>query len=333
MITFEDVTKVYQDGTVAVENVSFEVESGTTTVLVGPSGCGKTTTMKLVNRLEDPTEGEVYRNGTPLGEFDPIELRRETGYVIQEIGLFNHMTVGQNIATVPRLNGWDEEVIDDRIDDLLHLMDLPPEDYRDQHPTELSGGQRQRVGVARALASDPDVLLMDEPFGALDPITRENLQDEFLKIQKELDTTILFVTHSIDEALKMGDRIAIFDVGEVVQYDTPQAILDNPKTEFVEDFIGSDRPLKKLSVTVVQDIMSPASENLEVERKDNGATVVVGGDAGNGVEPLNPTDTALSALSRLVDSGADELPVFEDESIIGSVSHEDIGHGTMGDLE
>ena len=330
MITFEHVTKQYPDGTVAIENVSFTVEEGTTTVLVGPSGCGKTTTMKLVNRLEDPTEGTVYRDGTPLSEFDPIDLRRNTGYVIQEIGLFDHMTVADNVATVPKLNGWSSEEIEARVDELLELMDLPPEDYREQHPPELSGGQRQRVGVARALASDPDVLLMDEPFGALDPITRESLQDEFLKIQRELDTTILFVTHSIDEALKMGDRIAIFDVGEVVQYDTPQAILDDPKSEFVEDFIGSDRPLKKLSVTAVEDVMSASTEAFAtVDGEADAAAVRSNG--GQEVTALNPTDTALAALSRLVESEAGRLPVVEDGSIVGTVSDEDIRRSNAGE--
>ena len=332
MITFDHVTKQYADGTVAIEDISFTVEEGTTTVLVGPSGCGKTTTMKLVNRLEDPTEGVVYRDGTPIEEFDPIELRRNTGYVIQEIGLFDHMTVGDNVATVPKLNGWDEADIDARVDDLLELMDLPPDSYRDQHPTELSGGQRQRVGVARALASDPDVLLMDEPFGALDPITREDLQDEFLKIQDELDTTILFVTHSIDEALKMGDRIAIFDVGEVVQYDTPQTILDEPKSEFVESFIGSDRPLKKLKVTRVEEVMSEATEGFAAAADGGtGTTATAQGNGGQSIAPLEPTDTALSALSRLVESDVGRLPVVEDGEIIGAVTNEDISRSNAGE--
>ena len=322
MITFENVTKEYADGTVAIEDISFTVEEGTTTVLVGPSGCGKTTTMKLVNRLEDPTEGTVYREGTPLSEFDPIELRRNTGYVIQEIGLFDHMTVEDNIATVPRLTGWDESEIEKRVTDLLEIMDMPPDQFRNQHPTELSGGQRQRVGVARALASDPDVLLMDEPFGALDPITRENLQDEFLSIQEELETTILFVTHDIDEALKMGDQIAIFDVGEVVQYDTPQEILDNPKNEFVENFIGSDRPLKKLSVTRVREIMS-TDEDVEAAAVDTTAD-------GTGEMSVEPGDTALAALSKLVESGRDQLAVLDDGTVVGSISWEDV-YSIQGD--
>ena len=328
MITFENVTKEYPDGTVAIEDISFTVEEGTTTVLVGPSGCGKTTTMKLVNRLEDPTEGTVYRDGTPISEFDPIELRRNTGYVIQEIGLFDHMSVEDNIATVPRLTGWDESEIEDRVAELLELMDMPPGEYRHQYPTELSGGQRQRVGVARALASDPDVLLMDEPFGALDPITRENLQDEFLSIQEELETTILFVTHSIDEALKMGDRIAIFDVGEVVQYDTPQEILDNPKNEFVESFIGSDRPLKKLSVTRVRDIMSTDAEGLSAEI--DAVADVDGGTSGGISTSVAPNDTALAALSKLVESGRDKLPVVDGAAVAGTISWEDV-YSIQGD--
>jgi len=331
MITFEHVTKEYPDGTVAIEDISFTVEEGTTTVLVGPSGCGKTTTMKLVNRLEEPTEGTVHRDETPISEFDTIQLRRETGYVIQEIGLFDHMTVADNIATVPRLNDWDESDIDPRIDELLELMDLPPDQYRDSYPTELSGGQRQRIGVARALASDPDVLLMDEPFGALDPITRENLQDEFLSIQSKLDTTILFVTHSIDEALKMGDRIAIFDVGEIVQYDTPQAILEDPKTEFVEDFIGSDRPLKKLQVTTVSDVMSPATDGFATVGGSETPTAAVQSDGGQSVTPLSPTDTALSALSRLVESDHGRLPVVDEGKLIGTVDDENIRHSNDGD--
>ena len=322
MIEFENVTKEYPDGTVAIEDVSFTVEEGTTTVLVGPSGCGKTTTMKLVNRLEDPTEGTVHFDGTDISELDEIELRRQVGYVIQEIGLFDHMTVGENIATVPDLEGWDEDRIDERVDELLDLMDMPAEQYRDQYPNELSGGQRQRVGVARALAADPDVMLMDEPFGALDPITRENLQQEFLDIQAEINTTILFVTHSIDEALKMGDRIAIFDVGEIVQYDTPDEILANPKNEFVEDFIGADRTLKQLQVTPVREVMEePSAEHGELVEAvaGNGHASEVVGDGGD-VVPVTPTDSTQVALSRLIQGGVDALPVTRDGEVVGVVT-------------
>ncbi|WP_435196157.1 ABC transporter ATP-binding protein [Natronomonas sp. EA1] len=332
MIEFENVTKEYPDGTVAIEDISFTVEEGTTTVLVGPSGCGKTTTMKLVNRLEDPTEGTVYFDGTDISELDEIELRRDIGYVIQEIGLFDHMTVGENVATVPELKGWDEARIDDRVDELLELMDLPPEQYRDQYPGELSGGQRQRVGVARALAADPDVMLMDEPFGALDPITRENLQNEFLDIQEEINTTILFVTHSIDEALKMGDRIAIFDVGEIVQYDTPGEILSNPKNEFVEDFIGADRTLKQLQVTSVREVMEePTDDHREVVAavEDDGPAGTAIGDGGE-VVPVEPTDSTQVALSRLIQGGVDALPVTREGEVVGVVTEAAIRDGRNG---
>jgi osmoprotectant transport system ATP-binding protein len=307
MIEFQNVTKQYDDGTIAIEDISFEVEEGTTTVLVGPSGCGKTTTMKLVNRLIEPTEGTVHFDGTDIAEKDEIELRRDIGYVIQEIGLFDHMTVAENVGTVPKLKGWDDDRIRERVHELLDLMDLPAAEYADQHPTELSGGQRQRVGVARALAADPDVMLMDEPFGALDPITREELQDEFLDIQAELDVTILFVTHSVEEALKMGDRIAIFDVGELVQYDTPQNVLEDPKNDFVRDFIGQDRELKKLQVTPVRNVM----------RETSGKRVP-------DVEPITPADTAQVALSRLLETDADRIPVARDGEVVGVVEESDL---------
>ncbi|WP_435317208.1 ABC transporter ATP-binding protein [Haloarchaeobius sp. TZWSO28] len=307
MIEFDNVTKQYGDGTVAIEGISFEVEEGTTTVLVGPSGCGKTTTMKLVNRLIDPTEGTVYFDGTDITDLDEIELRRDVGYVIQEIGLFDHMTVAENVGTVPELKGWDDDRIEERVEELLDLMDLPATEYANQYPTELSGGQRQRVGVARALAADPDVMLMDEPFGALDPITRDELQDEFLAIQDELDVTILFVTHSIEEALKMGDRIAIFDVGELVQYDTPQNILADPKNEFVRDFIGQDRELKKLQVTQVRDVM----------RERNGQELP-------SIAPVTPSDSAHVALSRLLETGHSKLPVERDGQVVGVVVEDDL---------
>lgn len=326
-IEFDHVTKVYDDGTVAIENLSFEVADGTTTVLVGPSGCGKTTTMKLVNRLEDPSDGTVHFEGEDIQTLDPIELRRSIGYVIQEIGLFDHMSVAENIATVPELKGWDEQRIDDRVDELLELMDMNPAAYRDQYPTALSGGQRQRVGVARALAADPEVLLMDEPFGALDPITRENLQDEFLDIQERIDTTILFVTHSIDEALKMGDKIAIFDVGELVRYDTPANILEDPGTEFVADFIGADRTLKQLQVTQVREVMQrdvPAAYDRLVEAVETGSTTE---DEG-GLVPVEPNDNTQTALSRIIQAGEDAVPVVEDGSVIGVVTEERIREDT-----
>lgn len=314
MIEFENVTKVYSDGTRAVEGISFQVERGTTTVLVGPSGCGKTTTMKLVNRLEEPTEGTVYYDGTDNQTLDATDLRRDIGYVIQEVGLFDHMTVHENIATVPQLKGWEQERIEQRVRELLTLVDLPPEEYQDQYPTALSGGQRQRVGVARALAADPDVLLMDEPFGALDPITREDLQDEFLEIQAEIQTTILFVTHSIDEALKMGDKIAIFDVGQVVQYGTPKEILTQPANGFVENFIGDDRTLKQLRLIQVKEIM-------DAHRDDN----VDSTEATRGLEVVAPETTLELALSRMLQEDTDTLAVRDDtDQLVGHVTREQI---------
>ncbi|SNR72591.1 osmoprotectant transport system ATP-binding protein [Halorubrum ezzemoulense] len=326
MIEFDNVTKVYNDDTVAIEDVSFTVEEGTTTVLVGPSGCGKTTTMKLVNRLEDPTEGTVYFDGTDVLSQDRVELRRDIGYVIQEIGLFDHMTVGENVATVPELKGWEQDRIETRVDELLDLMDLPADQYRDQYPSSLSGGQRQRVGVARALAADPDVLLMDEPFGALDPITRSSLQDEFLEIQEQINTTILFVTHSVDEALKMGDRIAIFDVGELVRYDTPEKILENPGSEFVADFIGEDRALKQLQVTTVRSVMRD-----EIPTRFTGGSNASDGlvNTNDSLVPVEPSDSAQTALSRIIQAGTDVIPVVKNGDVIGVVSESDIRDHTQ----
>ncbi|MDG5759947.1 ABC transporter ATP-binding protein [Natronococcus sp. A-GB1] len=328
MIKFDGVTKIYSDQTVAIEDISFEVERGTTTVFVGPSGCGKTTTMTLVNRMQDPTEGAVYYDGTDIQELDKVDLRRDIGYVIQEIGLFDHMTVGENIATVPELKGWDQSRIDDRVDELLELMDLEPGTYRDQYPNALSGGQQQRIGVARALAADPDVLLMDEPFGALDPLTREELQDEFLEIQERIDTTILFVTHDINEALKMGDKIAIFDVGELVQYGSPKEILHNPATEFVEDFIGADRTLKELQITPVRDIMSESVPTVEQPTASSVADTAEAATAaladGTGDQYVAPTNTVDIALSRMIETDTQSLPVVKDDDVVGTITESSI---------
>ncbi|WP_224336893.1 ABC transporter ATP-binding protein [Haloprofundus halobius] len=331
MIRFENVHKRYSDGTHAVDGLDFEVEDGTTTVLVGPSGCGKTTTMKLVNRLEEPTDGAVYYEGTDVRELEATELRRQIGYVIQDIGLFDHMTVGENVATVPELKGWDAERTDERVDELLDLMGLPPAEYRERYPSDLSGGQRQRVGVARALAAGPDVMLMDEPFGALDPITREELQDEFIDIQREIETTILFVTHDIDEALKMGDRIAIMKDGELVQYDTPTALLDAPKTKFVEEFIGPDRTLKRLRVLRVEEIMRPEVPDEHADVVDafrgNDALMADGGE----IVPVSPTDSAQVALSRCIQAGVEALPVVEGAEVVGVVTESAIRNRQSGD--
>ncbi|HHP7245663.1 MAG TPA: ABC transporter ATP-binding protein [Elainellaceae cyanobacterium] len=257
MIQFDDVTKLYPgSGKPAVQNLTISVPEGETCVIIGPSGCGKTTAMKMVNRLIEPTSGAIFVGGRNILKQDTIELRRNIGYVIQQIGLFPHFTIRDNIALVPQMLGWSKARIDRRVDELLDIVGLEPAQFRDRHPRQLSGGQRQRVGVARALAADPPVMLMDEPFGAIDPITRDRLQNEFLRLQKQLRKTIMFVTHDIDEALKMGTLICILQVGGVLQQiDTPTNILSNPANRFIADFVGSDRGLKKLTLVRVSDVM------------------------------------------------------------------------------
>ncbi|MEV1052375.1 betaine/proline/choline family ABC transporter ATP-binding protein [Streptomyces sp. NPDC049887] len=253
MIRFEQVTKRYPDGTTAVDDLSFEVAAGELVTLVGPSGCGKTTTMKMVNRLIEPTEGRIFLDGEDISTIDPVQLRRRIGYVIQQVGLFPHKTVLENTATVPHLLGWKRAKGRERAAELLDLVGLDPRVYGDRYPEQLSGGQRQRVGVARALAADPPVLLMDEPFGAVDPVVRERLQSEFLKLQAAVRKTVLFVTHDIEEAVRLGDRIAVYGQGRIEQFGAPAAVLGAPANRYVADFVGADRGLKRLSVTPVEE--------------------------------------------------------------------------------
>jgi len=255
-LEFLQATKQYPGQTEpAVDALSLEVPAGEICVLVGPSGCGKTTAMRMVNRMIDITDGDILLDSRSVKERKPAELRREIGYAIQQIGLFPHLSVAGNIATVPRLLGWSKDRIAARVDELLQLVSLDPDETRDRFPTQLSGGQRQRVGVARALACDPPLMLMDEPFGAIDPINRERLQNEFLRLQREIRKTIVFVTHDIDEAIKMGDRIAIMQRGgKLAQYAPPAELLMSPATGFVEDFVGADRALKRLALQRVRDV-------------------------------------------------------------------------------
>ena len=254
MIKLENITKSY-DGITAVKDLTLEVKEGEFVVLLGPSGCGKTTTLKMINRLITPTSGRIYVEGQDISTVNPIELRRQIGYVIQRIGLLPHMTISDNIALVPRLKGWSKDKRIKRADELLDMVDLDPETYRDKYPHQLSGGERQRVGVARALAVDPPILLMDEPFGALDPITRVQLQDEFLKLEEQVKKTVVFVTHDMDEAVRLADRIVIMDDGQLHQYATPMEMLRHPADEFVAQFMGGDRFFRQLKLLTVRDVM------------------------------------------------------------------------------
>ncbi len=296
-IVFDGVTKRYPGRTQpAVDNLSLTIPAGEICVLVGPSGGGKTTAMKLVNRLIPLTEGDIRIDGRSIGSLDETELRRGIGYVIQQIGLFPHMTVAGNIGTVPRLLGWDRQRIDARVRELLDLVGLDANGDRGRYPAQLSGGQRQRVGLARALAADPPLMLMDEPFGAIDPITRERLQDEFLRLHREIRKTVIFVTHDIDEAIKMGDHIAILaEGGHLAQYDTPDRILAEPANEFVARFVGQDRGLKRLSLATLDD--------LDLEPVTNGAS-----------GPRAPAETSLrDALSMMLTHSGEAVVVVDGE--------------------
>ena len=256
MIELNRVTKIYP-GTAqpAVNSISLTVPQGEICVFIGPSGCGKTTLMRLINRLIPLTSGSISVDGKDIMTLNPIELRRQIGYVIQQVGLFPHMTVRDNIATVPKLLGWTKAKIDERVDELLGLVNLDPKEFRDRYPRQLSGGQAQRIGVARAMAANPTTMLMDEPFGAIDPINREVLQDEFLRIQAKLKKTIIFVTHDINEAIKMGQRVVLLQDGQLVQAGLPDELLNRPANEFVKSFVGADRVLKRLNLLKVKDAM------------------------------------------------------------------------------
>lgn len=256
MIELVELTKTFHNQSVpAVDRLSLKINRGEIVVFVGPSGCGKTTSMEMVNRLIEPTSGRIILEGEDVTESNPNELRRRIGYVIQETGLLPHRTIASNIGTVPKLLGWKRPQIEARVDELLTMIDMDPAEYRDRYPKELSGGQRQRVGVARALAADPPVMLMDEPFGAIDPITRDRLQNEFLRLQEQVRKTIIFVTHDIDEAIKMGDRIVVLrDQSHIAQFDTPENILSAPADDYVSDFIGAGASLKRLNLTRIRDV-------------------------------------------------------------------------------
>jgi osmoprotectant transport system ATP-binding protein len=304
-LEFRGATKIYPGSDrPAVDQLTLEIGAGEICVLVGPSGCGKTTAMRMVNRMTEITDGDILVGGRSVRQADENELRRHVGYVIQQIGLFPHRTIAENIATVPKLLGWDKRRTQARVRELLDLIGLESELGR-RYPAQLSGGQRQRVGVARALAADPPVMLMDEPFGAIDPINRERLQNEFLRLQAEIRKTVVFVTHDIDEAIKMGDRIAVMqEGGHLAQYATPGELLMRPANAFVEDFVGADRALKRLALQRVRDVeLLPA------------------GDGVTGPE-ISPDDLLRDALSRLIAHKAPSAPVLKDGRVLGVISVE-----------
>ena len=363
MIELRAVSKVYSGQSApAVDNLSMTVEKGETCVLVGPSGCGKSTTLRMINRMIEPTSGTILIDDKDIRQSDPDKLRMDIGYVIQQIGLLPHRSVADNIAIVPRLHGWPKDRIKKRVDELLTLIGLNPEETRHKFPSQLSGGQMQRVGVARAMAVDPPVMLMDEPFGAVDPIARNHLQDEFLRLQKEMKKTICFVTHDINEAIKMGDRIAIFSAGQLVQYGTPQEILSKPANDFVSDFIGLDRVVKMLSLFHVEDVVRRTVctagknelPNVAVKMRDLGAdTCFLLDNAGQAVGFITLDDIAKhddsaapeimqqiaagrkqafvqelvllrDALSLMLDLDTEHLGVMDGNRITGAISLRDI---------
>ena len=302
MIRLENVSKRFASGSNAVLNLTLEIPDGQTCVLIGPSGCGKTTTLRMINRLIDPDSGRILVDGADTQGVDPAALRLKMGYVIQQTGLFPHMTVGENVGTVPRLWKWHVERIRNRVDELLELVGLDPVEYRDRYPHQLSGGQRQRVGFARALAADPPILLMDEPFGAVDRITRERLQHEFVSIQRSKRKTVVFVTHDIDEAVTVGDRICLMKMqAQIAQYDTPERIVIHPASEYVSEFLGRERLARRMSVVRI--------DAKTLERPD-------GGPARD--EPRVPLSSSLTdALAAALTSPTERAAVFDGDRYLG----------------
>jgi osmoprotectant transport system ATP-binding protein len=310
-IVLEDLTKKYPNSPrTAVDAVNMEMPAGEIVVLVGPSGCGKTTTMRMINRLIEPTSGRIMIGGEDAADLNDVNLRRKIGYVIQQVGLIPHLSIAQNVALVPKLLKWDKKKTNARVDEMLTVVGLDPGEYRKRYPRQLSGGQQQRVGVARALAADPPIMLMDEPFGAVDPITRSRLQDEFLSLQRTLRKTIVFVTHDFDEALKLGDRIAVLREGsQIAQYDTPERILANPADDFVEGFIGAGAALKRLHFE-------------RVDTLDFGTSGEQAAQASQ--ETVDVSSTLHSALDLMVGKGLREVAVARDGRQVGTIGVNDI---------
>jgi osmoprotectant transport system ATP-binding protein len=303
MIQLQQVSKAFPGGSNAVKDLSLEIRDGETCVLIGPSGCGKTTTLRMINRLIEPDRGRIFVDGEDTSGVDPVRLRLKMGYVIQQTGLFPHMTVGENVATVPRLWDWDSARVKARVDELLELVGLDPREYRGRYPHQLSGGQRQRVGFARALGADPPILLMDEPFGAVDRITRERLQREFIAIQRAVRKTVVFVTHDIDEAVMVGDRICLFQMqAQIAQYDTPDAILTRPASDYVTEFLGRERIVRRMAVETI--------DASTLERSEDGAVAA---------QPRVPITSTLSeAFAAALVSPDERAAVFDGDRYVGS---------------
>lgn len=357
MLKLDHITKRYGD-VPAVDDLTLEIPDACTCVLIGPSGCGKTTTIRIINRLIEPDSGTVFINGVDTATLKPEILRRSIGYAIQNVGLFPHLTIAENIATVPRLLHWPKSRIEQRIDECLRLVGLNPGTYRGKYPHQLSGGEAQRVGVIRAMAADPPILLMDEPFGAVDPLTRQNLQSEFARIQQQVNKTVILVTHDLDEAIRLGNRIAVMKSGKIIQYDSPDVILARPVNEFVRKFVGTDRALKRLSRMKVKGFVRPVpligiNEPMQAAEAafDNRPSLWVIDEnhrpvgwldresitgTGSVSESMTGADlaevsvyegsTLRLALSRMLEQGFHELPVIDDAGHI-------IGEITLGDIE
>ncbi|HLR07724.1 MAG TPA: betaine/proline/choline family ABC transporter ATP-binding protein [Bacillota bacterium] len=365
MIEFQNVMKAYDDTSVVIKDLNLHVQKGELLTLIGPSGCGKTTTMRMINRLIEPTKGTIRIDGQDISTLDPVELRRNTGYVIQEIGLFPHMTIEQNISLVPRLKKEDPKKYTQRADELLNLVGLDPEIYKSRVPKELSGGQQQRIGVIRALAANPDIILMDEPFSALDPISRVQLQDDMISLQEEIQKTIVFVTHDMDEAIKIADRIAIMKDGEIIQLDTPENILRHPKNDFVEGFIGkkrldanklmlsakdmlqtevicvpSDNTLLEAKETMqrekVDHLFVVAKDNTflgmttfhDIQRHSNDTSLTVS-DVMNteSFKTAHPDDSVIDMAKMFKNTMIHAIPVTEDNRLLGIVTRSSLIHG------
>jgi len=338
MIEFKGVQKTYPDGTEAIKNFNLEIKEGELLTLIGPSGCGKTTTMKMINRLVEPTAGDIYINGKQLKEYNIHELRWNIGYVLQQIALFPHMTVEENIAVVPEMKKWKKKEIHDRAKELMQMVGMEPSIYMKKKPSELSGGQAQRVGVIRALAADPQILLMDEPFSALDPISRDGLQKDIRKLQKQIKKTIVFVTHDIDEATALGDRICLMNAGEIIQVDTPQKLILEPRDSFVRNFIGDKKSPWQTAVDIVASqtvsrILTQTayeegnfdSEQAYILSTDDGQVLcaVEHGKQQNVIEIPNDMNV-LEAVGVFENTGTSILPVTKNNELIGTLTQQEL---------